>query len=326
MNAPYTGGNSPGGQLFFNDGDWTQISPEGMPVLSFPFKGDSILTLNDILQFDLSNQTWATTPFGTYPNIHPWTPNQDVAVIDQDFVVAQSYYKPTPLNTPYDINYSLGFQATFSGTNNYPWGGNSNNPNQGFLYLVEEGELMDIGAGLSKFKRKYAILPPTRCETEQFAVTFPGISNQNGNRPPFTQDVLTRIQYDYFIFDDLDILTLPLFTGYDPDVSQLQPRLNKETGLYPAGLILPKFAVFLTASSGNSFQINYQTGQYIGNQTDTLLDGNNPTIPSATDYLNWAVGNNTSNGQPVEIVVEASTLTRWMGNIYERRTRFTQAI
>jgi hypothetical protein len=320
MSAPYSGGNSPGGQLFFVDGDFTQADPVGMPVLSFPFKGDSVLSTSDIAFFYPTVPTYLLVQLGTYPNIQPWSPNQNTVVLEQDFIVAQSSYQPMPLNTPYNIAWSLGFQQTFSGNNNYPWGGSNLNQNGGVLYLVEEGPLEDIGGGLSKFKRKFATIPPTRNETEQFGVTFPSLSTDNSfQRPGFTQNVQTRIQYDYFIFDDLDILTTQLFT-------QGGNRLDKTTGLYPNGLILPATWFF---SNSQNVQTNH--GFYVGNTVMALSDGDpsdptTATLPSATEYISWATGVGTSNNQPAEIIVEASTLTRWMGNIFERKTRFTQAI
>ena len=307
--APYTGGSSPGAGLFFVDGDFTIASPEGIPVISYPLKGDSILTFNDIVIFYPSIPVYSTVSLGTIPNIHPWAPNQNAFIVEQEFIVAQNYYQPTPLNTQYNPAWALGFKTTYH--NGYPW----NIP----AYLVEECELQDIGAGLSKFKARFASIPPTRCELEQYSVTFPGLStNGTVSRPPFTRNVMTRIQYDYYIFDDLDILVTPLFTDGGN-------RLNTSTGLYPPGLILQPTQWF----ASNNIQTSY--GQYVGNPTDTLNDGapsdpSSATLPTATLYLEWCTGLGTGNGQPAEIIVEPSTMTRYMGNIWERRTRFTVAI
>jgi len=311
-NASYYGGFSPGAGLFAVDGDFTSCDPCGMPVISFPMKGDSILSKNDLVVFYPEIPTYSTCSLGTYPNIHPWNPNQQVMVLEQEFMVAQNAYFPMPLNTPYDVAWSLGFQDQFP--SGYP------SAEIGNMYLVEEGELQDVGGGISKLRRKWSTLPPTRCEMEQYAYTFIGLDSITGlQRNQTTYNVQSRIQYDYFIFDALDILTIPLFTdgGY---------RLNGTTGLYPNGMILPVMQYFAEGS-----QFSFEFGIYVGSPTTQLTDKNlaNPdsqaTLPTATDYLNWCTGQGTGNGQPAEIIVESSTMCRWMGNIWERRTRFVLA-
>jgi hypothetical protein len=51
------------------------------------------------------------------------------------------------------------------------------------------------------------------------------------------------------------------------------------------------------------------------------------TIPSAEDYLNFITATDYY-GQAVgaELVAETSTLDRWMGNIFVRRTRFVPVL
>jgi len=311
--APYYGGWSPGADLFFVDGDFTQCDPCGMPVISYPMRGDSILALNDVIFFNPQTSQYEAIQLGTYPNIHPFNTNQQVIVVEQEFIVAQNSYQPMPLNTPYNVAWCLGFQNQFE--SGYPAA------SIGLTYLVEEGELVDIGGGLCKIRRKWATLPPTRCEIEQFAMTFPGLTytapNGSGiNRLQYTQNVQSRIQYDYYIFDDLEILDLDLFIdGFGGQ------RLNAATGLYPPGLILQAMLYFQDSNI-----ISGGGGVFIGN-TDIGTGGltDNGTVPSATEYIQWATGQSTSNGQTAELIAESSTMTRWMGNIWERRTRFVLA-
>ena len=309
MSAPYSGGSDPGSQLFFIDGDFTVGDPCGMPVISYPMKGDSILSLNDIVVFDPVTPVNNLIPLGTYPNIHPWNPNQQVAILEQEFIVAQNSFYPMPLNTPYDVSWSLGFQDTLS--NGYP------SAQIGSMVLVEEGELQDIGGGFSKIRRKWATIPPTRCEMEQYVATFIGLDGGDTgiSRPQFTQNVMSRIQYDYFIFDDQNILGTPLFDAGGN-------RLNSSTGLYPAGFIILAQQYF-----DDPDNIISAFGVYIGTPPEEALnnDPDFPTVPTVSEYLGWVVGLSTSNGLPAEICIESSTITRWMGNIWERRTRFVQA-
>ena len=272
-------------------------------------RGDSILSDNDLIVFDPLVPSFYNYILGHYPNTHPWSPNQQVMVLEQEFMVAQNSYRPMPLNTPYNVAWSLGFWNTFP--SGYPAA------SIGSLVLVDEGELRDCGGGISRLKRRWASLPPTRCEPEQFAATFVGLDTSGGggtvSRQPFTQNVQSRLQYDYFIFDELDILSTPLFTGGGW-------RLNSVTGMYPEGIIIPAMQYFQSSSIATAY------GVYIGNQTTTLFDDvTAPSLPSASESLNWAVGLTTSNGKPAEICAEASSFSRWMGNIFERRTRFILA-
>lgn len=309
-NAPYYGGFSPGADLFAVDGDFTFCDPAGAPEISYPLKGDSILAQNDIVIFYPEIPAFATVSLGTQPNIHPWSANQVAAVLEQEFIVAQEAYIPMRLNTPYDPNWGLGWQGIF------PDGTPTFDLSQ--LILVEEGDLRDIGGGLSKLRRKFATIPQTRCETEQFSATFPGL-NTNGSvqRPQVTRNVLSRLQYDYFVFDDWGILgNTPLFPN--------GPRLDSSTGLYPTGLLLPAMEYF------NDSNIETSYGIYVGTPTDTLTDGDptdptTATLPSATDYLGWCTGLSTANAQTAELIAESSTFDRWMGNIWVRRTRFVLA-
>ena len=301
---PYQGISSPGSGLFFVDGDFTYCDPCGLPEISYPMQGDSILSTRDVAILD--SGTLLTVPLGTYPNIAPWSANQVAAVLEQEFIVAQSSYVPMRLNTPYDPSWAIGWVGAFPG--GYP------TQNLSDFILVREGELQDVGAGLCKIRRRWAVLPPTRNEMEQFTYNFIGYgdtaSNSTRERGPYT--VPSRLQYDYFVFDDWNILSYPLFA------SDSGRRLNATTGLYPPGLILPPL-YYYQDSSGLASNIF----------ADYLSDGDGgsipPTVPSFTEYTNAVTGASTTNGDSAEIVAEASTMTRWMGNIFERRTRFVLA-
>ncbi len=333
-NAPYIGGSSPGAQLFVVDGDFSVDEPCSLPEISYPLRGDSVLSLNNLVVLDIPSGNYAWFPLGSYPNIHPWNANQQAAVLEQDFIVAFSSYVPMRLNSKYNTDWALGAGLDYAWIGAFKDGTPTEMINQ--FYLVEEGELKDIGGGLVKLRRKFATLPPTRCEIEQFAFTFPGLDDSESGgtttRLPFTDNVQSRIQYDYFIIDFMDILDLPVFN------SDSGRRLNESTGIYLNGIILRKMEYFQPGSSLNS-----SNGLFIGSTlndpvtlTDGSLDGSNPgSIPSATDWINWSTGvfaggislggGGSSTDQPAEIVAESSTFTRWLGNIWERRTRFVFA-
>lgn len=291
MNAPYTGGYSPGGQLFAVDGDFTIDEPMGLPVVSYPMMGDSILSTRDIVYYDPEIPGYALYPLGSFPNIQPWSANQRAAILEQDFMVAQSAYVPMPLNTPYNPDWATG------------WNGYVD---LSFFYLVKEGELQDMGGGIVKIKRTFATIPPTRNELEQFAYNFIGYADEatGTTRSQTPINVLSRIQYDYFIFDDLGILGTALF----PEGN----RLDSSTGTYPDGLILPP-QYYFTNSDGID-QLVFTTALDDGDGTDPTTT----TVPSFSDYVGFI-------NDGAEIIAEGSTMSRWMGNIFERRTRFILA-
>jgi hypothetical protein len=306
MNAPYTGGSSPSGQLFMVDGDFTSCDPCGLPVISYPLKGDSIFSNRDILYFNKAEQAFFLAALGEFPNIQPWSPNQTAVVLEQEFMVAQSSYFPMRLNTRYYPGWAIGWEGQF------PDGSNTVNLNE--LFLVTEGELVDMGGGISKLKRTWASIPQTRNEVEQFTYTFIGyadeVSGTTRSRPTFV--VQSRVQYDYFIFDDLDITGLTTFPN--------GPALNAETGIYPQSLILPEQYYFANQDgiAQNIFVDSLDDGDE-GSDIDTI------TVPTFTGYTALISGASTSNGLAAEIIAEGSTMTRFMGNIWERRTRFVIA-
>jgi len=309
MDAPYTGGFSPGDNQFAVDGDFTSCDPCGPPKISFPLKGDSVFSSQDVLFYATGNEDYVTIPLGEYPNLSPWSPSQAAFIIEQDFMVAEANYIPLALNTSYDGDWAIGWQSVTS--TNYPL------PNLTDAILIEEGPLEDMGQGIVKFTRRFATIPPTRNDVEQFVYTFPGYdaSDSNdgysGTRLQYTRNVISRLQYDYFIFDDLDILSTPIFPNGN--------RLDATTGLYPNGLLLP--SQYFYSPVANAFEQN------IFLPPDSIIltnapSGGNATAPSADDWINWLNGVGTSNGQPPELIAEPSTMQRYMGNIYVRRTRF----
>jgi len=306
--APLYGGQAILGDRFMVDGDFSQCDPCSLPVISFPLKGDSILSTRDVIFIDPATGFYAVYPLGTFPNIQPWSPNQAAILLEQEFMVAQEYYIPMALNTPYYAPWALGWQGYTS--TNYPL------PSLYYFYLVEEGELQDMGGGISKLKRKFATVPPTRNEIEQFAYNFIGYADSTTGvtRSRVTLNVQSRVQYDYYIFDDLDILSTPLFPNGN--------RLDVSTGLSPSNFILPPTYYWQDAAG---IAQNIYTDSL---DDDAASTPPNPTVPSYTAYTSIIKTDgsaSTSNGLAAELVAEASTLTRFMGNIWERKTRFVIA-
>lgn len=312
IDAPLTGGYSPGaGGVFAIDGDFSYCDPCSLPEISYPLSGDSIFSDRDVFLFDDGAGVYIPTPLGSPGNIQPWSSNQVAAILTQEFVVAQKYFQPMRLNTAYNPAWADGWNGSFSDSNNvYPI------QNLSDFFLVREGELQDVGAGLVRIRRTWATLPHTRNEIEQFTYSFPGFADTvtGAVRQRVPQTVLSRLQYDYFVFDNWGVTGGAVFPA--------GPILNSTTGLYPNGLIIP--AQYYYSGEPASVQQNLFTDNLDdGDPTDTppVL----ATEPSFTAYISLMRGSSTSNGLPGEIVSEASTMTRWMGNIFERRTRFVLA-
>lgn len=297
MSAPLSGGFSPGDfERFAVDGDFTFAWPCGAPRVTRQFAGDSIFSYRDIVYgfLDAGNPagiSYQRVSFGVYPNLQIWAANQSGIILEQEFMVSQAHYIPPYLNTPYNPAWSVGWSNPFA--------------NLLDIYLVREGPLEDMGGGISRFTRAYASLPRTRNVLEQFAYHFIGFGDDSGSgsqRQRGTFSVPSRLQYDYFIFDDLDILGLPVFP--------LGPRLNVSTGALPDGIILQ--------------EQRYLFGSYFNN-VDALFDdtGSGATTPTFSEYLGY--GNPSGpNGGAAELIAEASVMRQWMGNIYERVTRFVK--
>lgn len=213
------------------------------------------------------------------------------------------------LNTPYNSDWATGWMGQFP-----PIPGGQATVTLEQFYLVKEGALEDMGGGISKLKRTWATIPPTRNEVEQFSYNFIGYGEGESGRKRTLINVLSRLQYDYYIFDDRGVI--PGGIGVFPD----GPILNASTGLYPDGLILPP-------------QYYYQdpAGVAVNQFTDSVTDGDGDdsptaTVPTYTTLLDTGIEGYTDwvrNGY--EIIAEGSTMNRWMGNIFERRTRFVLA-
>lgn len=310
LNAPYTGGLSPGAPLFAVDGDFTQLDPSGAPEISYFLKGDSVFSEIDTVTLDMTQNPpeYKTVPLGTYPNIQPFSFNQRSFMIKQEFMVAQAAWTPPPLNTPYDNSWSLGWTGIL--TNGQPTGDLST------AVLVQIGELLDAGGGISKVVLYFASVPPTRNEFEQFTYNYPGFGpDQNSGivgRTAFLKTVYSRIQYDFFIVDDFGILSTDLWP--------VGNRLDSTIPINQPNLILDALTVF-SNNAGAVAAHSVLSGDSF-NLADPDSMGNPGTTPRLLDWDNWLEGISTSNGFPPEIIAESSTWTRLMGNIFERRTRF----
>jgi len=297
--------------VFITDGDFDTWAPDGPPEISpIPMEGDSIFGGRDIVYLGaegsgsnwLLNRIYIRVGLGTYPNLQPWFPNQDSIIIEQRFRGKFSTFQPMRLNTPYDPSWAEPWMGSF--LDSLPSVSLSD------AILVREDGPKDIGGGLGEVIRRFATIPKSRNLVEQFCYNYIGLNDPTGGttvRPRQADVVNSRLQFDYFVFDDFPVLTTPLFPHGN--------RLDSTTGINPPGLLLRA-------------QKYYGPDPY--SEIDVLSDESSPgagdaTIPSLTEYL--AFLDQTDGGGPAaaELIAEASCLRQWMGNIYERITRFVEA-
>jgi len=299
-NAPYSGGFGYKGSLHTVDGNFTVASLVGNPQLSYPFKGDSIVAARGIA-VPVTDATvvgfkYEVIPVGTFPNLQPFNITQSAAIIEMKMVVAMMFYNPLLLNTRLDP--ALFTQNDF--VTNY----NANNVVAlNNFYLVSEDQFEEISAGIFTFRRVYASIPPTRNIPSQIGYKFPGFGD-DPVRLAYTQPVNCRIQHDYYIYDPSNITglapysagglrleTLDLGSYFNTDGN---PYLNLREQLYRVG---------------SPYTETNSLSDEAGDETIT--------VPTLSQYIAW-YGN-------VEIVAEGSVLNPYMGNIYERITKFILA-
>jgi hypothetical protein len=309
MDAPSTGGFVPGGRIFAVDGNHEEWDPHGAPEISNPFEGDSVFSNRDVIYLGPpgsganwhNNQIYVRVALNEWPNLQPWFPNQDSIVIEQRFRGSFSSFQAMRLNTPYNPNWALPWRGQFLG-------GEPSVPLSDAILVKEEGP-KDIGGGLGEVYRRFASVPKTRSIVEEFTYNYIGLSDPTGGetvRPRIAQTVFSRLQYDFFVFDDFPVLATPLFPAGN--------RLDSTTGLYPPGMIL-------------NAQKYYGASAY--SEVDTLFDddgtGLTQTNPSLTEYL--AFLDQTDSGGPAaaELIAQSSRPQPWMGNIYVRITRYVEA-
>jgi hypothetical protein len=219
----------------------------------------------------------------------------------QEWMCSRKAFAITPLNTP------------------HPSAGQF--PDYSAYRLVDEGPRTDMGGGMVKWVRTYAIVPDSHDEFESYSYqfigfqTFLGISIVGRNR--FARIVTSRVAHDYFLVG---------------------------AGGYPTAGDIPRVAAtrYVAKTVGNAAPEPESTSdvEYLSN----IGYPNVPygTTPSRTQYEQWlaAAAADGWSAAPVgyqideedlydgtggQIIAEDSRLTRWKGNIYLRQTRYILA-
>lgn len=283
------------------DGQWTEAKPHGSRRVYYPFDGD--------------NESF---------------------YIEQDYMQALASWEALALDTTHD---------------DFP-----------DLYLVRESPLLPLGGGIVQWTRTYARIPNTRSESQSFAYTVPGVApdvvpvaKQIDPTTPFPTTYLITSTAHGFSVDDVVVFSYamrdPTFpniihqrnqsrvirsvdsaTQFSVDlVSDAGPLLNwgyvvkgitvrePDTKIVASWIqydyFLPGVSVGIASPNDIPLFEPIRIIDASGNETDTYT---NTTNPNAAQYY--------ASVQARELVVaEPSILRRWMGNIYERATRYIVA-
>ena len=295
---PQTFANPP-----FIDGDWSQPKSSGFPEFEAPIPG--------VPAEYLFTQKWQ---------------------ISRNALDANPGAFPTPLNTPHPIYTKY--------------------------VLVEEGPRRGIGGAFVETIRKYAQPPATHFDWNMFGYNFigmtvaipPGANNPTlATRPRRSWTVKSRIQYDYFLVpvtggppnnytDPITGAQVAIKTPGDiPDILDMQYCFqNTVGGALLGGILLETDSLNLAASALPTVP---SSEQYQAMLSDALQNGWNAT----TSIIKLFPTSTLSGGPPPNaghmagtidtansvfggiIPVEPSRVDRWMGNIYQRATRYVLA-
>ncbi len=173
-------------------------------------------------------------------------------------------------------------------------------PDYSAYKLVMEGPRQDVGGGMVKWSRTYARVPESHDEFESYSYSFIGFlgswtvgnvgtSTQATGRPRVAHVVTSRVQHDYFLVDP--------------------------TGAYPTPQDIPliKAQRYLAPTVGPVAKLD---SEYIWDASAAIPLA---SIPSRTEYDALVEAES-------ELVAEDSRLSRWMGSLWLRTTRYVQAI
>lgn len=164
---------------------------------------------------------------------------------------------------------------------------NSIHPTVGNAYLIGETDLKPTNvAGVSMWTRRYATIPISRDEGGSIAYQFPGLTAASTLRLPFVWTVACRIALSFYL---------------------VGPNSSYATVL--ALPVIDRQRYYIGGVSGG-----------VGTDVSSLVSGTFlfPSTPTTETYQSWI-------GAGTEIVAEASKLTRWQGNIWQRTTKYVIA-
>lgn len=249
----------------------------------------------------LLDSDWTTAkPFGPQRNCIPFDGDNTVYYFEEDYTISLASFAVILLNTPHPV--------------------------RGTFILVKETEPQPVGVyDVVKWTRTYAITPNTRSEFSSMVYPFIGytgyiaatggtLTSNVPGRKPFSRTVNCRIQYDYFFAGTGGAYLTPSAIP----VNQQQLYYFRIGSITNPGGVLTWTATY-TLGSANDISQGSPT-QYLVDTTGTYAPPNSivPCVPTRTAYMALV-----SAGS--EIIAEPSSLSRWMGNIWVRTTKYVIA-
>lgn len=186
---------------------------------------------------------------------------------------------------------------------------NTVHPDYAGYYLVSEDNFQDLGGGQTRFTRTYSQIPSQYIEYGSYAYAYIGFYPEftgggtgifqifTNGRERFTNNVTGKFVTDFYMVG----------TG----------------GTYADANLIPQ-VIETIYRHGDTF--GSTTNQY--NFTDYLTLASvysPPTDPSREDY-EALIATDASDLTSYSITAENSRLSRWMGNIWKRETRYVKAL
>ena len=184
---------------------------------------------------------------------------------------------------------------------------NTAHPTFTTAYLVAESGLSDVGGGIAQFTRTFATIPTARDEYESFTAFFPGLIDTGAATPPYNQ------------------WWAGAGSGTDPQTKKVPSRLSHEYFLCAAGQTFTTPGA-ITIIAEQIFTLDSNTLARI----EYLLPAGvfwSDSDPTREEWITLQ-GGGTGLGTGAnagEFVAEDSDISRWMGNIWERVTRYVKA-
>lgn len=241
---------------------------------------------------------------------------------DQDFEQRLDYYPPAAKNTP---------------SNNSAFGLNNAN-----AILTALSQPQNTGGADGKFSATFNVVPASWDDYKILPYSFPGFPGtigQNSARNIFTDKVVTRMHYDYFVLDPANVISTVASGTPGTATSLLDSGGNAVNCVYKLGDI-PSIAksIFCVALGGTP---NYSIRTNILAPSGGVVVGETTwyqTQPTNTVYQSWMSnaasngwgstvwpGNNNTAGSYGQLVAEDSSIVPFAGNIVARMTMYVLA-
>lgn len=265
-------------------------------------------------------------------------------VFRQTFVQTAASYAPLALDTVYPAAGSYGV------------------PSSPTYYLVAEDNQTDLGGGMMQWDRVYARIPTSWSEGEEYAYTFPAFISSASAGSDITITSITSSGTNYSISSTLAFTSgdqvhvavsyvrdsITYFVGQyvrtiggSSGVNALVPGIFPGTGAFSsiAGVITKEAPYRATEKTDTvPSQLVYDYALTSTTALDTnlpIIDAFTPVDATGADIISGTSLNTTTKptaaayasmiNRNVQIVAQASVRRRWLGNIYERQTRYIPA-